>query len=115
MNQEARIPNWRYVGIFVPVPESAKTFEEATEEFFGVSIENILAKRRNPGIVAMRHMMRAWLHNRISLKAIARRTGCRDHATVLHGIHTHDGYMDVDKAWKSRYESYCKHMEGIQP
>lgn len=115
MNQEARQINWRYVGIFVPAtaPEPTKTFEEATEEFFGVPIVEILAKRRNPDVVGIRHMMRAWLHNKMGLKQIAKRTGCRDHATVIHSLHKHNDFMDVDKSWRRQYEAYCKHMEGV--
>lgn len=58
----------------------------------GVSLVDLMSKRRGRGVVAARHeaMYRMRYETTMSLPQIGRRMGGRDHSTVLHGIRSHE-------------------------
>ena len=116
MNQGARLPNWRYVGIFVPATAGLPPmFMEKSCQFFGISEQLVASKTQKREVVNVRQMMWSWLRENtgMSWSEISLAVGRRDHSSAVAGVGVHYDMMQIDKDWRARYESYCKHMEGV--
>lgn len=84
------------------------TIIRVVREYYGITRENLLAKRRNHELVRPRQiiMYLAKEHTKLSLPQIGARLGRMDHTTVLHGSRKIRALMDDDDRLAAEVENF---------
>lgn len=79
----------------IHIPDIVRT----VAEFYGITAIDLLSQRREASIIRPRHvaMYLAKTITLLSLPAIGRRMGGRDHTTVMHAVHKIAARMAVDE------------------
>jgi chromosomal replication initiator protein len=80
---------------------SASEIRDTVAEAYGMSVEQLIGKSRKRPIVDARHVSMHFckLLTSLSLEAIGRRFGGRDHSTVIHACRAVQARLDTDPAF----------------
>ena len=108
------------LAVFESTARSAKvtvqTIQERVTSYFGISMRDLLSPSRIQSLARVRQIS-MWLARQLttrSLPDIGRRTGGRDHTTVLHAIRRINELRDIDSVLRTDTDFLLMEIGGVQ-
>jgi hypothetical protein len=85
-----------------------ENYKKLTAEYFNLELNEIFSKKRDLELVEARRFLMYYIKQnyKFTLKYIGKLVNSADHSTVLHNLEVHQNYLDTDRKYKGKYETY---------